>query len=73
MNCRIEIVCGSEKPIDIASGLINRAEKEMYERIALSNDEEYIDKQMDVMIEDIEEIGKHLLDYVAASRRRLYT
>lgn len=71
MDCRMEIQCGSGTPIEIASGLIHHAEEAMYARIENSNDENYIDKQADVMLTDLEEIGKHLLDYVLASRRRL--
>lgn len=43
----------------------------MYARVKESNDMDYIDKQFDVMLTDLEEIGKHLLDYVVAYRRRL--
>lgn len=71
MDCRMEIQCGSGMPIEIASGLIQNAEDSMYARIEMSNDDAYIDKQFDIMLTDLEEIGKHLLDYVVASRRRL--
>ena len=67
----MDIQCGSGMPIEIASGLIHHAEESMYARIEKSNDDAYIDKQFDVMLTDLEEIGKHLLDYVVASRRRL--
>lgn len=71
MNCRMEIQCGSGMPIEIASGLIQNANDAMYVRVRESNDMDYIDKQFDIMLTDLEEIGKHLLDYVVASRRRL--
>lgn len=71
MDCRMEIQCGSGMPIEIASGLIHHAEESMYARVKEYNDMDYIGKQFDVMLTDLEEIGKHLLDYVVASRRRL--
>lgn len=71
MNCRMEIQCGSGMPIEIAAGLIQNANDAMYVRVRESNDMDYIDKQFDIMLTDLEEIGKHLLDYVVASRRRL--
>lgn len=71
MDCRMEIQCGSGMPIEIASGLIHNANDSMYARVRESNNMDYIDKQFDIMLTDLEEIGKHLLDYVVASRRRL--